>query len=275
MTRENLCCICESTANEKFYKQVNDYSLFHCQNCDFHFLKNVRSVNSQFIEDVTSNDNEEMEYWSFPNLFEKHKSIFEGFFDQRLQRLTKFCTSKNWKVLDVGAGYGFWTEYLKNKGHTVSGIDISKETLSYTKKEKLDYIRDCSYEHFQSEDTFDQIHMFDVLEHFENPRQMLAKTKKYLNNDGLLYIQVPNVIGFKYPYKHSLGLPHHIWQFSPQSLAKLLDSCGYEVLEYWTGIQGVIGRYEEENVTFLTKLAWWLANKIKRGNRVQVIARVK
>ena len=114
--------------------------------------------------------------------------------------------------------------------------------------------------------------MFDVLEHFESPDEMLKKAYDMLNPGGHLYVQVPNVLGAKLPYGHGLGLPYHLWQFDPQSLKRLLSK-RYEVLAHWTGVQGVIGEYEKGGPSLYKRIIWQLAKVTGRGNRLQMIAK--
>lgn len=269
------CCICHSNEN-KPYKKVGDYDLLQCRNCDLVYLAQEFSGQTDFIKDASSDlqksDKEKIEYWSFPNLFEKHKKIFLGFFDERLKRVNKY--NKNIEsMLDVGSGYGFWMKYCEERGIRTEGFDISKDVVDYAKNElKLNVQKEDAI-HFQSSKKYDLIMMFDLVEHIEDPNKLLTKYKQFLNEDGLLYIQVPNLIGFRIPQEHGYGLPHHLWQFNLKSMKKLLDKNDYSAVGNWTGPMGVIGAYEKGKNIFLNKMMWKISSKFNLGTRLQVIAK--
>ena len=273
MTTENFCCICEDKSFEKPYKVIHDFELIGCTKCKVIFLKHYQDNQSNFLNDASSSKNSDVEYWSVPELYKKHQKVFNQFFLQRLNRIKKYQKNSYSNVLDVGAGYGFWSNFLIKNDYNVTSIEPHKQACDYANNTYDINCQNLFFEETDFNQSFDQIFMFDVLEHFINPKQMLEKAKGLLRPGGLIYIQVPNVLGLKYPLNHSLGLPHHIWQFNPKSLRNLLISAGFEPLQYWTGIQGVIGEYENGRVTVFKKSMWTLANFLKRGNRIQFIAR--
>ncbi len=268
----NKCCICETTKHSVYFKDVDQYVLLKCKKCSLVYLKEYPNTLFNFIDD--SLENEKIEYWSIPNLYKKHQNVFDNFFGQRLKRVKQFHQNSLTNVLDIGIGFGFWADYLKERGANVYGIDVSTKAIEYCKENQIE----CdlvSFENFISEQQFSLICMFDVLEHFEDPRKMLTKLRSNMNKESLLYIQVPNVLGIRIPFGHSLGLPYHLWQFNPKTLYSLLESSGFEVLNYWTGIQGVIGHYEKGGPSKINKALWKLANFFKIGNRIQVMVRIK
>ncbi len=133
----------------------------------------------------------------------------------------------------------------------------------------------ASLEDYVFEKRYDSIVICDILEHLTEPNQSLQKIRGALNQDGIIFIQVPSLLGFKIPRSHSFGLPYHIWQLSSATLFKLLENNGFEVLSYWTGVLGVIGAYEKGGPSLVKRLTWKLSSSFKLGNRLKVIARKK
>jgi predicted SAM-dependent methyltransferase len=133
-------------------------------------------------------------------------------------------------------------------------------------------VEHAAIETWKSHKKYSVITMCDVLEHVENPLEVLKKCRELLIPGGVIYIQVPTVLGLRYPYKDSLGLPHHLWQFSPKHLLGVVKNAGFKNQRYWTGVQGVIRHYENGGPTLLTHGLWKLAMATKRGNRLQVLA---
>ncbi|MCX7063006.1 MAG: methyltransferase domain-containing protein [Proteobacteria bacterium] len=56
------------------------------------------------------------------------------------------------------------------------------------------HVVECFFEEFASDEQFDAIEMGFVLEHVENPVQLLSKYQKTLAVDGSLFIGVPNAL---------------------------------------------------------------------------------
>jgi hypothetical protein len=81
------------------------------------------------------------------------------------------------------------------------------------------------------------------------------------------------VMGLRYPYKDSYGLPHHLWQFTPDTLIQFSQKAGFKYVKYWTGVQGVIKHYERGNPPWWRKTLWNAARVLKRGNRLQLLVR--
>lgn len=268
---ENKCCLCKGTYNSTLYEEVDQYALKKCHCSGLIFLDKYPSHLENFIEDASQEQSATVEFWSVPNLYAKHHKIFDHFFQERLESVTQ-NGHKLGDVLDIGIGYGFWANYIKDISNSIEGIDIASEAVNYSKSNYKLNANLISFEQYESEKIFDTIFMVDVLEHFPEPIEMLEKAYSMLSKNGKLYIQVPNVIGFKIPYKHGYGLPYHLWQYELNTLKPILAKAGFKVDSYTTGVQGVIGHYEKGGPTLLTKLMWNIAREFKIGNRLQLVA---
>lgn len=268
---KNKCCICGPQRVQKI-KTIGEHQIVRCLNCKLIFLEEYPDTLFKFLSDSKPENQNDVEFWSFPNLYQKYKQVFDDFFKERLTRIEKYSRFQKKEFLDIGIGFGLWAKFLIKNGYKGEGFDISPESIKYCKSQDLT-CEENSVENFSTTRKYSLICMFDVLEHLENPVEVLQKIKKMMHNDSLLYIQVPNVIGFKFPYNHSLGLPYHLWQFDRATLKKLLAQNGFEILEDWTGIQGVIGKYEQGGPSTMLKVAWKIANFFKIGNRIQIIVK--
>ncbi len=271
---KNTCAACKSRHYSQHYAHHNGYSLLKCKRCHLVYLSHYPNNLFNFLDIVEDKDNKEVEFWSTPHYLQKYRPVFQKFFTQRLTRINQYKRYQKLNMLDIGIGFGGWTNFLTDQGYNCYGIDVDSNAINYCKSQNIS----CevnSFEKFQTDQKFSLISLFDVLEHFEHPQEMLMKIKKLMHKDSLLYVQVPNVLGLKYPYKHSLGLPFHLWQFDPRSLKFLLDQAGFEVLKFWTGSQGIIGEYERGGPSLYVQTMWKLSQIFKRGNRMQMLVRVK
>lgn len=265
LSRELVCHCGEKSGS--FFKKVDTFNLVTCVACGQVRLENVYSDPVSFLEDVKTDEG--LEYWGYPHFYKKYETIFTHFFEERYQRLMNQNPVKG-EWLDIGSGYGFWQKFLESKNQNNYGLEIEKKAVDYALTTGV-AIELKNIEEFSTEKKFAVITMCDVLEHLEKPEETLRKCYEMLLPGGLLYIQVPNVLGLKYPFGDSLGLPHHLWQFEPDTLIRLLKSEKYKICRYWTGIQGVIGCYERGGPTLYQKMMWQIVRFCKRGNRLQLL----
>lgn len=127
--------------------------------------------------------------------------------------------------LDVGGYQGLFAwavSRLFNTSATVS--DFSKEGLEFA--EKYLGIRTIEQAHlFDMDEKFDLISLVQVLEHVTRPEEYLLEIKsQILARNGILYIEVPNILSFP------LSDPAHLYDFSTGSLSSLLEKVGFRVL---------------------------------------------
>ena len=89
---------------------------------------------------------------------------------------------KNGKLLDIGCGPGYLMEEAKELGFDVYGVEVGQKASDIAKKkfgnEKI-YNGIIEKSNFQN-NSFDIIMMSDVLEHVENPLELLKKLKELL-----------------------------------------------------------------------------------------------
>ena len=107
--------------------------------------------------------------------------------DDTLRRweLVQKITPKKGKILEIGAGHGFFVELAHKNNFKITGIEISKEKRNMAKKvteaEILDI--DINFQEPNIKD-FDTIVMFHVLEHITNPFTFLKKIRDMLKPQG-------------------------------------------------------------------------------------------
>lgn len=262
------CCLC-GPARQKLsdYGQVDGYRLNRCA-CGMVFLAEepVNPVNEWFLEDARTGH---AIFSSFPEIYARYRPVFDGFFQERLDRIRQSVPLKD--LLDIGCGYGLFLAFCRERGVRAVGVDLSLEACRHAAKTGLPVARaDCNLMWIRKR--FDAIVMCDVLEHSRDPARLLASCREWLVPGGAIYIQVPNVLGDTLPEKKVFNLPYHLWQYSPDTLARLLGSVGYRVVDYWTGVMGVINAYEKGGPDDRTLMMWETARVERRGNRLQMLA---
>jgi len=168
------------------------------------------------------------------------------------QELTLFAQAKNWKsywsseirsyvageVLEVGAGLGANTEYLKTSNVTSWMCLEPDPELACRMRDSFNArpdLADCRVEVGTTE-TIEKRHQFhaiiyiDVLEHIENDRQELARASDLLRSGGEIIVLAPAHQWLYSPFDRAVG---HVRRYNRSSLSACTPSnCHIERLDY-------------------------------------------
>jgi len=124
------------------------------------------------------------------NVYDFDNKIILNWYPTRIQKTFE-------SFLDLGLGHGYATNLLSYPRHVV--LEGSKDVIRNFKKrfpEKAETkgfeISETYFEKFDTEEKFDAICFGFVLEHVENPIELLKKFKKFLKPGGSLFVAVPN-----------------------------------------------------------------------------------
>lgn len=152
-------------------------------------------------------------------------------------------------VLDVGCGLGSFSRYfLESKDITcnVVGLDINPILLDKAKKRwgelnfKILPPTDIGWFWDIKSATFDIIMLGEVLEHVFDPEFVLLEAARCLNENGLIYISVPNSFNAiktdRFVKFHKIeyhSKEEHIRYFGIENMLEFLESSGFIVEELW------------------------------------------
>ena len=152
----------------------------------------------------------------FKNEIEDSKRIFQTFkrlFD--LLNLNYF--NSNIKLLDLGSASGSFVKICKDNNIDAEGIDGSKQKINF-ETDKLDF----------EDETFDVITLISVIEHVQEPSNVLREIFRILKKKGIVVIVTPN---FKYSYKNFYDDPTHLRPYTEKSIIKLMQLYGFKNLK--------------------------------------------
>ena len=125
-------------------------------------------------------------------------------------------------VLDLGCGIG---DYLENSPKAI-GIDINPFLVDLCKKKGLN-VKKMEVDQIPFEDDyFDSILIDNVLEHIENPRNILIEASRVLKNNGTLLIGVPGLKGYKRDSDHKVF-------YDKNKLISTINQYGYNLIKYF------------------------------------------
>ncbi len=103
---------------------------------------------------------------------------------------------KTISLLDVGCGGGLLTNALALDGHTVSGIDLSEQSIKIAKEKdttkRVHYEVANAYKLPFPDQSFDVVTAMDILEHVENPSLLIKEASRVLKPSGLFFFHTFN-----------------------------------------------------------------------------------
>jgi len=101
----------------------------------------------------------------------------------------------NPKILEIGAGFGAFTQRLYNEGYNVSACDLFPEKfyLKEVECKKADVTEELPYE----SDSYDIIIAIEVMEHIHDHVKFFDESYRVLKKNGVLLFSTPNILSLK------------------------------------------------------------------------------
>ncbi|MFN0065047.1 MAG: bifunctional 2-polyprenyl-6-hydroxyphenol methylase/3-demethylubiquinol 3-O-methyltransferase UbiG [Chlamydiales bacterium] len=151
---------------------------------------------------------------------------------------------KHSAVLDIGCGAGFLTNTLAQSGHSVTGIDLSVESLEVAKKrdttKNVKYIVADAFNLPFAPHSFDAVCAMDLLEHISDPQLVVQQAARVLKPGGLFFFHTFNrnwfswlvvIKGVEVFVKNTPKNMHILkWFIKPEELKRYMEKEGMEVL---------------------------------------------
>ena len=151
---------------------------------------------------------------------------------QRFDEISEFSQQGKW--LDVGCSNGFFVARVQEEGMQAKGIDISKNAVEQACEMGLD-CEVATIEDYDPGCTYENVTGFDIIEHVTDPEKFLLHLFRLTSKNGTLVISTPNVSSLSRKFMKSnwyFYIPEeHLNYFNPDTLEKLMNKVGFEVVE--------------------------------------------
>ena len=165
----------------------------------------------------------------------------------RLRNIAKHVKGK--RVLDVGCGRCALRNYIGNVEYfgieRDKGIDVPDKIEIFYHDVETDDLRDIG--------KYDSIVLCEIIEHFQNPKDVIDKLKRHLNDNGIIIISTSVPFRYKiHKYTSMMGLTskeaseEHKSLLGKDDIYKFANDCGlivksYKRKELWTKQIVVLG----------------------------------
>ncbi len=235
------CPCCNSTAIQlvltakDFTVSHQLFEVWHCNNCTLRFTQNVPPVNEigpyyqseNYVSHSDTNEGLINRLYHFIRNYTLKTKL------KLVQQATDLATGK---LLDVGAGTGYFSRTMKAANWEVTALEPDA-TARRTAMEKDGLeLQDTSNLYYLESNQFDVITMWHVLEHVHDLQGYLTKFHEVLKPNGRLIIAVPNYTSYDATHYSenwaAYDVPRHLYHFSPQSIDTLAKLKGFTVKAY-------------------------------------------
>ena len=154
-----------------------------------------------------------------------------------IQRIKRFRPSG--ALLDLGCNVGVFMNVAREKGFSVTGVELNADCAAYGSENcNLDIRRGTLIGAAFRDESFDVVTMYDVLEHVPEPGALLSETIRVLKPGGLLVVQSPNLNSIMaWLLKENwnwLTPPDHLYHFTPEALKMMLKNAGFRIVKVQT-----------------------------------------
>ncbi len=222
MKKIRSCPICLYSKYELLhvqkYAEHFEHKIVICSLCGFVYVNNVPS--QKYYDEYYKNQSK----YEGTRQHEMHDEFTYRQFDYILKKFVP----KNSNILEVGCSIGKLLEFIKNKGYrNLLGVEPAPECKAIAKKEHGISVVTSTLDNFITTKKYDLIIFSAVLEHLTDLRKAIIKSYSLLNENGMIYICVPDAGKFFKKFDEPFGefSTEHINFFTEQSLYQLMNNC--------------------------------------------------
>ena len=228
MTALRLTCpVCLKDGEPRLQERSGPFELYLCPACEVVFSHPLRNPGASWYEEdvetrvrflaASARRPEEM-------LREPHR------------RFLRDRPGEGGALLDVGCAEGGFLA-VAGRHYRVAGLDFNPQAIALARERfGLEHVYEMTLEEFHRARAelgfgagFDVVTLFDVLEHVDTPRPLLARVRELLRPGGWLAINEPN--RDRRPNLHEPWdyPPHHLTRWTANSLTNFLEAGGFSV----------------------------------------------
>lgn len=237
------CPLCSKSGGEHAFVK-NGFEHVRCS-CGMLYVPEV--LKGEYLNYVYADPKyEEETHLSFRT--EPRKSFIEAIYLDGLSLMDK-SGIRSGKMLDVGCSSGLFMELAVKQGFTTRGVEPSEYAVNIARQQGLDVIQGYFHAGMFEDGSYDVVVLWDVLEHCEDPAEILRDSLNVLRPGGSFFLQVPNGMGLaprimRQDCNMFTGFGH-INLFGPDTLREVLTKNGFDNIEMQTVISeiSVINNY--------------------------------
>jgi len=130
------------------------------------------------------------------------------------------------RVLDLGCGTGYGAAALTGAAQHVTGVDVSTDAIAYASSnytfENLTFAAASCTSVPLPDASFDLITAFELIEHLDDPRALLAEARRLLAPSGQFIVSTPNRLYYAETRRQAGPNPFHHREYNYDEFRELL-----------------------------------------------------
>lgn len=199
--------------------------------------------------------------------FENRFNLFSELQGKRLELSAPYL-NKEARCLEVGSSVGYFLYRIKDNVKSILGIELNEMEARWASEEKgIPTITKSLLEpDTVEESSMDVIFLFQILEHTPNPVIFLQQVRKKLVRDGVVIIEVPNLMNPLISlyeidaFKNFWFQRPHLYYFASETLKGVIEKAGFEVEK--------LIHFQE--ISFVNHINWMLTGKPMEHRRASI-----
>lgn len=228
--KNSKCNLCGNSDFESVYKRNNIEVITSREN----FKIDINNVICKKCGLVFQNPVMEKEKLAnfYSDQYRVDESKGETVRKQQKEYLDKFISKKKGVVLDIGSFEGVFLNLFKKEGWTCIGVEPCQEAAKICREKYNIEVYEEMFENINFDDNmFDIIAIRHVLEHVDDPMNAIKLMKRYLKDDGIIFIEVPDISKFDSDNIADSYDFQHIYNFSSSVMKNYIFKCGLELVD--------------------------------------------
>lgn len=233
------CPFCDSTNFHSFDK-VQDYTvsnelfeIMHCNSCENRFTQHIPVQNEigkyYQSENYISHSDTQKDFIS--KIYHTVRNIT---LKKKKKLIINVTKKQKGNLLDIGAGTGSFINEMSLAGWQFTALEPDETAKAVAKSKYGLQLEDTDKLFSLTNETFDAITLWHVLEHIHTLKEYLKKFHQILKADGKLVIAVPNYTSFDASYYQQYwagyDVPRHLYHFSPAGMQQLANQLGFTIV---------------------------------------------
>jgi 2-polyprenyl-3-methyl-5-hydroxy-6-metoxy-1,4-benzoquinol methylase len=205
-----------------------------CPECDFVFSPQRGSDELRELY-----DDDYFEQYGFDDSYQQDLADRRFEAGKRLEYIDRWQGAGRGELLEIGSASGVFLASAREHGYSVTGVEPAENLAQEAIKNFGVTVYSGMIEDLQlAEESFDVVCGWHVLEHIAEPKNVVTELARLLKPGGLICFEVPNYES-TIAQKEGVAWPqlfpeHHVSQFGPHTISRLVAACGLAVVDIET-----------------------------------------
>jgi len=235
LTQKISCPMCGSDHYESIYSRLDYLDIVACHSCSFRFVQPQPTQEEllRFYQEGYFSGNHD--FHQDTNYFESRKKAIECEQVTGWQFIKQHAEISNKRLLDLGCADGALLVLARQYGaRKVAGVEFSSDAADYGRYHYgLEILESSADKLLFSDQSFDIVTAFDLIEHVQNPSQLFDEVSRVLCSGGIFLGGCPDMECFDDWGAEWIGVQRnmeHLSYFDSKTLSRLANKSGLKVI---------------------------------------------